>query len=234
MDMDVDVELCRNFVLNSKVRISAICLKRRVERWTRCQEHMGSVLREIHDTIGHELEFHMFEGVDGTAPNADGDPTIDGLERAHGFTLFRDWAVTDPEDLERVDPSLLRALEAELGAPGRLTPAQLNEPAAYVRLWRAYEGLYTRHGWRRERARHYTDFHNRHITAGEVRAGRNRATGARGRAAPMKRRSARSRGGRACLAPRGPLAAAAAAAAAARGGRLQSACASAHISSARP
>ena len=132
-----------------------------------CEEHMVSILGEIKEQLGCELDFHIMEGVDGKNLEAIGN--IDDIEKRQNFVLYKGWAITDPEDLERLDPESIRRIASEIGAPDEhLTSAQMNEPDTFVRLWRAYENLYTRYGWQRDRARHYTDFHNRHITTGEV------------------------------------------------------------------
>ncbi len=166
---EINLDECKKFVLENKVRVSAISLKRRPDRWNKCKEYMENILQEIYETIGLEIEFCMIEGVDGRDFELNEDTKLSELEECHNFCLYKDWAVTEPEDLERLDPTLVQQVAKDVGAEDqRLTPAQMNEPDTFVRLWRAYENLYTRHGWKRERARHYTDFHNRHITTGEV------------------------------------------------------------------
>ncbi len=170
-DSEIDLAECRQFVLDNKVRVSAISLKRRPERWDKCKTFIESVLQEVYEMIELEIEFHMIEGVDGKHFELNEDYKLSDLEESHNFSLYRVWAVTEPEDLERLDPTLVQQVAIDVGAENqRLTPDQMNEPEVYLRLWRAYENLYTRHGWQRDRARHYTDFHNRHITTGEVRS----------------------------------------------------------------
>jgi hypothetical protein len=128
---------------------------------------MECILGEIRDVLGHQLEFSMVEGFDGKS--LESGQSIDEIQKSYNFSLYTNWAITDPEDLERLDPELVKRIAFDIEAPGQqLTSIQMNEPNTYIRLWRAYEDMYTRFGWQRERARHYTDFHNRHITTGEV------------------------------------------------------------------
>ena len=125
------------------VRITAICLRRRPDRWAACEEHLRSVVPE-------RLlpSFDMFAGTDAKAA-ARGESPIDALEARTGCRVYRGWPIQEVSDVQRCYPQL----------------AELPETQA----WLEYERCFSR-AWRRDRARLYVDFFCRHLTLGDVGA----------------------------------------------------------------
>ena len=125
------------------VRITAICLRRRPDRWAACEEHLLCVCPE------HLLPcFDMFAGTDAKAA-ARGESPIDALEARTGCRVYRGWPIQEVSDVRRCYPQL----------------AELPETQA----WLEYERCFSR-AWRRDRARLYVDFFCRHLTLGDVGA----------------------------------------------------------------
>jgi hypothetical protein len=132
------------------MRITAISLKRRPDRWTACEAHLRAVLPEaLHECLD------MFEGTDaaacvlpGTPP---GEPTAAAFEAAHGCTLYRDWPITECADVRRCFP--------------RLDAACATDDEAWIGYERTMAAA-----WRPDRARLYVDFFNRHLALGEMGA----------------------------------------------------------------
>ena len=125
------------------VRITAICLRRRPDRWAACEEHLLSVVPER-----LLARFDMFAGTDASAA-ARGESPIDALEARTGCRVYRGWPIQEVSDVRRCYPQL----------------AELPETQA----WLEYERCFSR-AWRRDRARLYVDFFCRHLTLGDVGA----------------------------------------------------------------
>ena len=125
------------------MRITAICLRRRPDRWAACEEHLLSVVPE-------RLlpRFDMFAGTDAAAA-ARGESPIDALEARTGCRVYRGWPIQEVSDVRRCYPQL----------------AELPE----TQVWLEYERCLSR-AWRRDRARLYVDFFCRHLTLGDVGA----------------------------------------------------------------
>ena len=125
------------------MRITAICLRRRPDRWAACEEHLLSVVPE-------RLlpRFDMFAGTDAAAA-ARGESPIDALEARTGCRVYRGWPIQEVSDVRRCYPQL----------------AELPE----TQVWLEYERSFSR-VWRRDRARLYVDFFCRHLTLGDVGA----------------------------------------------------------------
>ena len=127
------------------MRVSAISLRRRPDRWSACEAHLRSVL-----PTGVAVE--MFEGTDAKALAEDrheGEGALDALERGAGITIYRDWPITEVEDVRRAYPRLANRSDVE--------------------AWVGYERAVAK-AWRGDRARLYVDFFMRHLTLGDIGA----------------------------------------------------------------
>ena len=129
---------------NTPMRITAICLRRRPDRWAACEEHLCSVLPE--DLLPC---LDIFSGTDAKAAASSGDSPIDALEERTGCHVYRGWPITEVSDVRRCFPQLADLPDAQ--------------------AWLEYERCFSR-VWRRDRARLYVDFFNRHLTMGDVGA----------------------------------------------------------------
>ena len=128
----------------SPIRVTAISLRRRPDRWRACEDHLRGLLGD---------GFDMFEGTDAKAAAGDDSTAVDrvaALEAATGCTVYRGWPITEVRDVRRCYTS---------PAP------QLSDAEA----WMSYERKVAA-AWRSDRSRLYLDFFLRHLTLGDVGA----------------------------------------------------------------
>ena len=127
------------------MRVTAISLRRRPDRWAACEAHMGGALPA-------GIAFDVFEGTDAkaAAAGATGEAAVRAIEAACGCSVYRGWPVTEVGDVRRCWGSAL-------------------DGATDVEAWVAYERACAR-AWRPDRARLYVDFFHRHLTLGDVGA----------------------------------------------------------------
>ena len=128
----------------AKLRVSAISLPRRADRWAACESHLRAVLPP-------DLPFDMFAGTDARAlaSGAQHASVVDALEAAAECKIYRGWPITEEDDVRRAFSRL----------------SSLPDGMAWV----SYEKCFSRL-WRRDRARLYVDFFCRHLTMGDVGA----------------------------------------------------------------
>lgn len=128
------------------VRITAISLRRRPDRWAACEKHMRSVL-----PANLQSHFDVLEGTDAKelCGGLTGEERLPALERGAGCTVWRDWPITEVEDARRAFPAAAELPDAE--------------------AWLHYERTVAKR-WRPDRARNYVGFFFRFLTAGDVGA----------------------------------------------------------------
>ncbi len=132
---------------DATMRITAISLRRRPDRWSACEEHLRAVLPPaLHSSLD------LFAGTDAKAcipEGASGEAAVAALEERTGCTVYRGWPITEVADVRRCYPDL----------------AAKSDAAAWVAYERACAAA-----WRPDRARLYVDFFHRHLTLGDVGA----------------------------------------------------------------
>ena len=130
------------------MRITAISLARRPDRWSAIEAHLQQVVpTELVHCIdvfaGTDARAHLPAGVGA------GEEAIRALERATGCTIYRGWPITEVDDVRRCFPAVRASSDAE--------------------AWIAYERSINKL-WKADRARLFIDFFFRHMTIGDVGA----------------------------------------------------------------
>lgn len=129
------------------MRITAISLARRPDRWSAIEAHLQQV---VPPELVHCID--IFAGTDARAhlpAVGAGEEAIRALERALGCTIYRGWPITEVDDVRRCFPAGRASSDAE--------------------AWIAYERAINKL-WKADRARLFIDFFFRHMTIGDVGA----------------------------------------------------------------